>query len=66
MTYGYQTINYFSSLLKFEILGTTRLLCITPFHVLVDVLSRLFLEVGQHWPGDSQHKHIHTTKHVLT
>ena len=46
-------------LLKLKILGNTRLLCITTVHV-VDVLSILFLEVGQHWPCDSAHKHIHT------
>ena len=55
-------------LLKFKILGNTRLLCTTTFQI-VDALSILFLEVGQHWPGDSAHKHMHThhaTEHVLT
>ena len=35
-----------SFLLKFKMLGNTRLLCITVFHV-VDVLSISFLEVGR-------------------
>ena len=46
-------------LLKFKILGNTRLLCITTFHV-VDVLFIPFLDLGQHWPGDSAHKHTYT------
>ena len=60
MPHSYQTVNllFFSSL---TILGNTRLLCITRFHV-VDVLPILYQQVGQHWPGGSVHKPHHVTR----